>query len=104
MGGMPRPMLPEPLPISAHDLADLRNSGITDQTIRACGSRAIYTETDATNLTRMLGYNSVRDFCRGGGLVYRYFDADGMPNCHVRVKPLCPAIRDGKPRKYESPL
>ncbi len=95
----------DPLPprIDPHDLADLRESGITDDTLRSLGSGAVCTEYDARKLATMLGYEGIKDFCLGGALVYRYFDEAGCPNCHARIKPRVPRILKDKPVKYESP-
>jgi hypothetical protein len=82
-------------------LAELRASTLEDATIRAA---RIYTESDPAKLARLLNYDDTPSFCHGGAMVFRHFDAEGNPNCHVTVKPHQPQTDDkGKVRKYESP-
>jgi hypothetical protein len=102
-----------PLPISGGDLAELRESTLTDLTILMNG---IYTESDPVKMADIL--NRIRkgtlhkcqewqlgpDFCQQGGLVYPYHDLEGKLTGFVRVKPRSPRSKDGKPVKYEQPL
>src|SRR5438093_772381 len=91
----------QPLPVIDTDLANLRASGLTDETIRGVG---IYTESNPAALVRLLNYDYIPSFCRGGGMVFPFFDAEGRRNGYVLVKPHEPRIRDDKPVKYEAPL
>src|SRR5262249_36964366 len=63
--------------LSIPDLANLRESGRTDETIRA---NAIRTEGDR--------------------LVFPYRDLNGKTNCFTRWRPHHPTVIDGKPAKY----
>ncbi|MCI0643209.1 MAG: DUF3854 domain-containing protein [Gemmataceae bacterium] len=66
---------PTPLPLSAADLENLRESGLTEATIRLARLRT-----------------------EGGALVFPYFDLDGTVNCFARRRP-----HNGKPAKYVQP-
>lgn len=82
-----------------HHLADLRASGLTDETIRKAG---IYSEENQTRLAVMLNRKRwPRTY--GAALVFPFFDADGAVVLR-RVKPDNPPMRDGKVAgKYLSP-
>lgn len=83
--------------LSPHDLEDLRASGLSDETIR---THHVRTEYRAERITQLLGHTKV-----GSGLVFRYFDEAGEPNCYARVKPHRPRrMKDGKLAKYEAPV
>lgn len=69
-----------PLQVDKADLANLRESGLTDATIRA---------------------NKLRTEKRE--LVFPYRDLDGTVNCFARCRPHKPRVIDGKPVKYEQP-
>ena len=84
-------------PLHANHLADLRASGLSDETIQAAG---LYSETDLARLTRILGWNVPRKL--SPSLVFPYFGIDGA-NGYCRVKPDDPRVCQGKPIKYESP-
>src|SRR5262245_14464205 len=90
-----------PLPdLSESHLADLRASGLSDETIRACG---LFSEIDAVKIGETLNWNGPAETL-GACLVIPFFDLDGRPNGYMRVKPTCPRKdKDGKPIKYESP-
>jgi hypothetical protein len=98
--------LSEALPLSDRDLADLRASGLTDDTVRANGLR---TERDPVMVADLL--NQVRErqrqeppwFCRDGVLVFPYRRLDGTADGFARVKPSAPRVVKGKEVKYESP-
>jgi putative DNA primase/helicase len=108
--GRPRPRLPTPA-VSGRDLAGLRESGLTDETIRENGIYTVggSTKEDWIKLATILNQLPERPpkeipwFCRGGGLVFPYRDLDGTPNDFVRVRPHEPRTRDGRPVKYEQP-
>lgn len=76
---MPKP-ISRRLPLDDSDLQNLRESGLTDATIRA---NAIRTENSA--------------------LVFPYRDINGVVNCFTRWRPHTPRLIDGKPAKYEQP-
>ena len=87
------------LPVYGKDLDNLRESGLTDATIRANGLR---TEYDKEKLARILNCDSGKNCCVGG-LVIPYRGLDGKVNGFSRVRPHFPRERDGKPIKYEQP-
>jgi hypothetical protein len=81
-------------------LADLRKSGLSDQTIYRCG---FCSEKDADKIRSLLNWTGRGPL--GAALVIPYFDADGKPTNYARLKldsPICDKT-DGKPRKYEAP-
>jgi hypothetical protein len=82
-------------------LADLKNSGLLDETISAC---RFYSVTDAGEAGRILRWKSPPK-ALGPFLAIPFFDLDGKPNCFTRLKPDRPRTskKDGKPVKYESP-
>lgn len=79
-------------------LADLRRSGLTDETIAASG---IYSEHDRRKMASMLNW---KDYSQalGPGMVIPYFSADGT-RVLCRVKLERPRIRAAKPLKYLTP-
>ena len=102
------------LPVTAEHLAELRDSGLTDETIRTSG---IYSETDGDRVKELLGSYMSAKTARALGpcLAFPFLDADenpltfaggdGRPQPFVRLKPTKPRKNtDGKPQKYESPL
>lgn len=105
-------ILPDPLPsaktvvtvcpsLSASHLAELRASGLTDDTIRAAGH---YTETVHGIIAKMLGWKSYKGQY-GDALVFPFFSASGNRlNDYQRLKFSKPRTKDGKLVKYESPL
>lgn len=68
------------LPLAPCDLKKLRESGLTDTTIRE---------------------NQLRT--RDGALELLYRDLSGETNCFARTRPHNPRYKDGKPVKYEQP-
>jgi hypothetical protein len=82
-------------------LADLRASGLSDETITACRFRSVI---DPAEAARLLGWKGpAKDL--GACLVIPFLAPDGAVNGYVRLKPDRPR-RDrkvGKPIKYESP-
>jgi putative DNA primase/helicase len=95
-------------------LADLRASGLTDDTIAESGA---YSESDGDRVNELLGGYVSRKTARSLGpcLAFPFSDADGQPvtftdgkgqaRPFVRLKPAKPRKNpDGKPQKYESPL
>jgi putative DNA primase/helicase len=66
--------------VCGSDLANLRASGLTDETIRA---------------------NRLRT--EQGSLVFPYRDLNGVVNCFARCRPQVPRVVDRKEAKYEQP-
>ena len=81
-----------------HHLAELRASGLTDETIRAAG---IYSVTEPARLAAVLNWTRVLNKMVPA-LVYPYIGADGA-NGYARVKPDTPRTLQGGPIRYESP-
>jgi hypothetical protein len=78
-------------------LADLRASGLSDDTIRRCGFHSVITPTQVTRLLRWRG----RAKALGACLAIPFTQAPG----YVRLKPDNPRRdRRGKAVKYESPV
>jgi hypothetical protein len=103
-------------PLLPQHLADLRKSGLTDETVAACG---VYSEADPRRVKELLGgYLNVKAAAAlGPCLAFPFLAADGSPMTwlpegakggaaprpFVRLKPDRPRNRDGKAVKYESP-
>jgi hypothetical protein len=90
-----------PFPLFPQHLADLRCSGLSNETIRACEFRS---STDAEEIKRILRWKASAERL-GPSLVIPFFHADGTQiSGFARLKPDCP-ISDAKckVRKYESP-
>ena len=96
---LPKLHVPD-LPVYGKDLDNLRESGLTDATIRANGLR---TEYDKEKLARILNCDSGKNCCMGG-LVIPYRDLAGKVNCFARVRPHVPIVVDlrlaGRKRLY----
>jgi putative DNA primase/helicase len=91
----------EPLHVDAHDLADLRASGITDETIKL---NRIYTEDKSDIITGMANLKQVQPWAISPVLVFPYHDADGRPIDYCMLKPHDPDMtEDGRVKKYEAP-
>lgn len=87
------------LELLPHHLADLRRSGLTDETIAACGFRS---ESGYDRLALILGWRKWHKRM-GSALVIPFHAQDGA-NGYCRLKPDTPRRdRNGKPIKYESP-
>ncbi|MGE0378867.1 MAG: DUF3854 domain-containing protein, partial [Planctomycetaceae bacterium] len=86
-------------PVSDADLANLRESGLTDATIITNGLR---TESDSGVLAKLLNRGVGAQTCIGG-LVIPYRDPEGKLNGFARVRPHVPRTKGGKPVKYEQP-
>jgi putative DNA primase/helicase len=96
--------------LAANHLADLRASGLTDETITAGG---FYTVTDPKEIGKLLGWKGPARKL-GACLVIPYHGADGKPPTYTRGKQTLPFVRvkpdsplpnksgTGK-RKYEQP-
>ena len=81
-----------------HHLAELRRSGLTDDTIRAAG---IHSETQPVNLATLLDWKKFPSkSCPA--IVFPFIDAEGR-NGYSRIKPDRPRVSGGKHVKYESP-
>jgi putative DNA primase/helicase len=99
--GAPNSPFPGLLP---HHLADLRESGLSDDTVRA---GQFYSLTDAERIRSALNWERYNGRL-GPCLAIPYFDADGRRDGLVRLKPDSPLTgvsKAGKPRprKYEHP-
>ena len=81
-----------------HHLAELRRSGLTDETIRVAG---IHSEVEPAKLATILDWKRYPSKCCPA-IVFPFTDADGR-NGYTRVKPDRPRQKGGKPVKYESP-
>jgi hypothetical protein len=92
--------LPE-LPVSAEDLANLRESGLTDLTILLSRIRTV--TGSSSELARILNRDPTASACLGG-LLFPYHELDGKLNHYARLRPHHPRNgKDGKVVKYESP-
>lgn len=80
-------------------LADLRQSGLSDDQIRRCGFRS---ESDPAAVAKLLGWTSPAKKL-GPCLCIPFPGSDGRPTGYVRVKPDRPRTLGGKRVKYESP-
>jgi putative DNA primase/helicase len=85
--------------ILPHHLAELRASGLTDETIAAA---RIYSETNHNELARTLNWNSAHR-TRVPAIVFPFWSADGRPTDYARAKLDSPRTIKGKLAKYESP-
>lgn len=90
----------EQLPLCKSDLDNLRESGLTDQTIR---ENQLRTEHDSARLSRILNRGE-EAYCCLGGLVFPYRNLDGELDGFARVRPHVPRKKGGKPVKYELPV
>jgi hypothetical protein len=85
--------------LSAAHLADLRKSGLSDETISAC---LFYSTENPKTIREILRWPTY-----GGGLgdclVIPFFERDGTQNCYARLKPGQPRDKDDKKVRYESP-
>lgn len=94
------------LPLSPKHLEDLRKSGLSDETIRACKFR---TESDPAKIARWLAWKSPASVL-GPCLLIPFYGPEGKLLEYVRAKPDEPflsakAKADGKkPAKYLSPV
>jgi putative DNA primase/helicase len=88
-----------PRTLHPNHLAELRASGLTDETIQAAG---IHSESNAVRLGRILNWDKYPKRL-GSAIVFPFCDADGANGYH-QAKPDNPR-RDNKGRtvKYESP-
>ena len=96
---------PRRLLLLPEHLVDLRNSGLSDETIRAA---RIYSETDPKKIRLALRWRRPAD-CLGHCLAFPFPDLDGRLNGFVRFKPNNPRTevkKDGTFRliKYENPM
>ena len=87
--------------LTPRHLADLRQSGLSDQQIAACGFHSVLASATVQKLLNWRRCNGQLGDC----LAFPFFDAAGKPTGYVRLKPDSPrkAKHDGKPIKYESP-
>lgn len=101
-GGERNPGAPASPRLHENHRAELRASGLTDETVAANG---IYTETDPVAVARLICWSAERAGELGSVLVYPHFDPAGVPVDHVLVKPDRPRPRGDKAGaiKYENP-
>jgi putative DNA primase/helicase len=79
---------------------DLKASGLTDETIKACG---FFSLIAPSKVHRVLGWQKY-DGKLGSCLAIPFWDAAGQPLEYLRLKPDKPRKdREGKVVKYESP-
>jgi len=78
-------------------LADLRRSGLSDETIR---DARIYSEWDGRKIAELLHWRGDAKQL-GASCIYPYKQLDGAFNCYARVRPDRPRANGGK---YEAPL
>jgi hypothetical protein len=91
---------PERLPgLLPHHVAELRASGLSDETIRRAGIRS---EENNVSIAQLLCRDHFPKKC-GPCLVFPYHDGKGI-NGYYRAKPDVPRLLGGKPVKYESPV
>ena len=84
-----------------HHLTDLRNSGLSDETIESMGC---YSESNYSKIKVILGRSSIPKRV-GSALVFRFRDFSGELNGYSRLKFDNPRKnRNQKPIKYESPV
>jgi hypothetical protein len=94
------PMTTENGSLLPQHLADLHKSGLTDETIRACGFHSI---TDPKIIARSLNWKGNASQL-GPCLAIPFVDLAGKQAGYQRLKPDRPRKdKDGKPIKYESP-
>jgi len=82
-----------------HHLAELRASGLSDETIRATG---ILSQDNYVALATILNWRRLPKKL-APAIVFPYFDADGSRTGYCRIKPDRPRFYARKPVKYESP-
>ena len=95
-GGVP-PIAQQCRPLHPNHLADLRASGLSDETIQAAG---LYSEIDLARLTRTLGWSVPRKM--SPSLVFPYYRRRWGKWLLSRKAGRTPYFK-GKPVKYESP-
>jgi hypothetical protein len=94
------------LPLLPHHLADLRQSGLLDETIREHG---YYSESNGRRVHELLGWKPPAngESPLGSCLVLPFCGTDGKPTGYARLKPDRPRLSkkegDTKPVKYEAP-
>lgn len=80
------------------NLADLRNSGLSDATIAAAGIHSVFSPCDTI---RLLGWHPSQGV---PAIVFPYLDLNGQYVGYSRMKPSTPLIgADGRPMKYLAP-
>jgi hypothetical protein len=102
--------------LSPQHLADLRKSGLSDDTIRACGFYSV----SGFRVRELLGWDTSKNDPLGDCLAIPYRDAEGNPVplrgdggapvlsskgeplYYTRLRPGRPRTKNGKPCKYES--
>jgi hypothetical protein len=85
-----------PRVLAPNHLADLRKSGLTDETVALAG---LYSEGKSKPIADILGWR----WTNGGALVFPFVDYDSRKQVMSRIKPDSPRLRPpkNKPIKYE---
>ncbi len=86
--------------LTPRHLADLRQSGLADATIAACGFHTLCAPAQIQKALRWQHEAKTLGHC----LAIPFRDAAGNPLDYLRVKPDRPRQTNGKPVKYESPV
>jgi putative DNA primase/helicase len=84
----------------AHHVAELRASGLSDETIKASG---VHSEDAHSALDVMLGWGGKLPKKMAPAIVFPYTAIDGRNSSYARIKPDTPRKQGGKVTKYESP-
>ena len=84
--------------ILPHHVAELRKSGLSDETIAAA---ELYSETSVVKVKALLETKTFPSRCLPG-LVFPFTNAEGK-NGYCRIRPDHPRTSGGRPVKYESP-
>lgn len=85
-----------PRALAPDHLAQLRKSGLTDETVTLAG---LYSEAKSKPIAEILNWR----WSNGGGLIFPFRDYDSRKQVAARVKPDSPRLREPKkkPIKYE---
>jgi hypothetical protein len=92
--------LPQKRELNDGHMAQLRASGLTDETIRLAD---LYTESNRLALARLINWKVWPDFMLSGLVFPLYLPGEAQPYAY-RVRPSKPRQRSGKAVKYESPV
>ena len=89
--------------LEPHHLAELRKSGLTDETIR---SAQLYSEGSLNDLKKKLRWEKSYPKKMGSALVFPFFSRTGEKQDYCRIKPTNPRLdkKTRKPVEYESPI
>ncbi len=89
--------------LESHHLAELRKSGLTDETIVSAG---VYSEASLNDLMKKLRRKKSYPKKMGSALVFPFFSRTGENRDYCRIKPTNPQLdkKTRKPVEYESPI